>query len=467
MARDGILKNVMTSMKNAARIGRRVGFTGAGMLAIIVATCGLPAQTVEDNSVPPVGLDIPANMQIFGKVDPNVRKPTALVNQTVITGTDVDQRVNLIVAVNQLQLSAEDLDRLKLQILRGLIDETLQIQQAKTAEITVSADEINQSFGRVAQQFQKTEPEMRAYLRSVGSSERTLRKQIEAELAWQRYLRRKVESSVNVSEEEVKAVIDRINKAQGTSEYHLKEIYLSAGQDRAQQVFDNMRQMIQSIEKGEKPFDYYAQFTESSARAQKGDLGWIATNQLTYLPESLSQAAQKLGVGEVAGPIEVPGGFSILYLVDKRTVGMADPRDSKLTLKQLTVHFPAGTTQAGATARVAELEKTTRALQGCGTVAKVASELNAEVVDNDSVLVRALPPKLQEMVLAMQIGQATPWFGTPEDGVRTLVLCGRDDAAVATPQPDAIQDQITQTRGNKRAEAVLRDLRRDAVIEYR
>jgi len=458
---------VMTSMKKAAGIGRRIGFAGTAMLAIMVAISGVPAQTVEDNSVPPVGLDIPANMQIFGKVDPNVRKPTALVNGTVITGTDVDQRVNLIIAVNQLQLKPEEVDRLKLQILRSLIDETLQIQQAKTAEITVSAEELNQSYARVTQQFQKTEPEMRAYLRSIGSSERTLRRQIEAELAWQRYLRRKVESTIAVSDEEVKAFIERTIKAKGTSEYHLKEIYLSATPDRAQQVFDNMRQMIQAIEKGEKPFDYYAQFTESSARAQQGDLGWISTSQLSYLPDSLSQAAQKLGVGEVAGPIEVPGGFSILYLVDKRTVGESNPRDAKLTLKQLTVHFPAGTTQAGATARVADLEKATRALQGCGTVAKVAADLNAEVVDNDSVVVKQLPPKLQDMVLAMQIGQATPWFGTPEDGVRTLVLCGRDDPQVAIPQPDQISDQITTARVNKRAEAVLRDLRRDAVIEYR
>ena len=50
---------------------------------------------------PQTGLDIPANLQIFGKLDPNVRKPTAIVNGTVITGTDVDQRVALIVAANQ------------------------------------------------------------------------------------------------------------------------------------------------------------------------------------------------------------------------------------------------------------------------------------------------------------------------------------------------------------------------------
>ena len=458
----------MISMKKAARSGRKIGYAGAAMLAIAASTTGLAAQTVADNSVPSVGLDIPENMQIFGKLDPNVRKPTAIVNESVITGTDVDQRVNLIIAVNQLNLSAEEKDKVRLQVLRALIDETLQIQQAKTAEVTVSADELNQSYARVVGNFHKTNAEMRAYLTSVGSSEHSLRRQIEAELAWQRYLRRKVEVNVNVSEAEVQRILDQMKAAKGSNEYHLKEIYLSAGPDRAQQVYDSMRQMIQSIQKGEQPFEYYARLSESSTRVTGGDLDWLSQAQLAYLPDSLSKAAQQMGVGEIAGPIEVPGGFSILYLVDKRQVLTADPRNAKLTLKQLTVKFPPGTTQAAAGERVAELEKATKAMQGCGTAAKVAAQLGADVVDNDSVTVNQLPPKLQEMVLAMQIGQATPWFGTPADGVRTLVLCGRDDTQVAAlPQADAVSDTITQQRVNLRAQAVLRDLRRDAVIEYR
>jgi peptidyl-prolyl cis-trans isomerase SurA len=468
MARDGILKNVMISKHKAANLGRRIGMASTGLLAIVAATSGLPAQTVSDNSTPTVGLNIPENMQIFGKLDPNIRKATAIVNEAVITGTDVDQRVNLIVAANQLKLSPEDQERLKLQVLRSLIDETLQIQQAKTNEIVVTKDEIDQSFARVSQQFGKSVADMRTYLRSIGSSDRSLRRQIEADLAWNRFLRRKVEPFVNVGEEEVKSTIDRINAAKGTNEYHLKEIYLSAGPERSQQVFDNMRQMIQDIEKGGKPFEYYTQFSEASTRSTQGDLDWVSTSQLSFLPASLGEAAQKMNVGEVAGPIEVPGGFSILYLVDKRQVLMADPRDAQLTLKQLTVRFPAGTTQAVAGTRVAELEKATRAMQGCGNVAKVAGELNAEVVDNASVKARDLPARLQEMVLKMQVGEATPWFGTPQDGVRTLVLCGRDDPQVAAlPQAEQVQSRIEQQRVNLRAQGVLRDLRRDAVIEYR
>jgi len=458
----------MISKKNERGIGRRIVLASSGLLAIVLATSGVPAQTVGDDSVPTVGLDIPKNLQIFGKLDPNVRKPTAIVNETVITGTDVDQRVNLIIAANQLKLNPEEHDRLRLQVLRSLIDETLQIQQAKTAEVTVASDEINQSFSRVSQQFNKTEAEMRAYLRSVGSSERSLRRQIEADLAWNRYLRRKVEPFVNVSDEEVKGIIDRLKAAQGTNEYHLKEIYLSAGPDRAQQVFDNMRQMIQDIQKGTKPFEYYAQFSEATTRSTGGDLDWVGTAQLSYLPDSLAEAAKKMEVGEIAGPIEVPGGFSILYLVDKRQVLMADPRDATLTLKQLTVRFPPGMTQAAATSKVAELETATRAMRGCGAVAKVAADLNAEVVDNASVQVRVLPPKLQDMVLKMQVGEATPWFGSPTEGVRSLVLCGRDDPpAGGLPQAEQVQTRIEQQRVNLRAQGVLRDLRRDAVIEYR
>jgi peptidyl-prolyl cis-trans isomerase SurA len=173
-------------------------------------------------------------------------------------------------------------------------------------------------------------------------------------------------------------------------------------------------------------------------------------------------------VGQVAGPIETPGGFSILYLTDKRTIGAADPRDAKLSLKQLTVQFPAGTTQAQAQARAATFAKTVQSIQGCGTVEKVAATINAEVVDNDSIRIRDLPVPLQEIMVKLQVGQSTPPFGSPTEGVRALVLCGRDDPQQsAVPGAAQIQGQLEQQRVNLRAQSKLRDLRRDAVIEYR
>ena len=427
---------------------------------------GVSGQTVQDQTVPPTNLDLPANLQIFGKLDPNVRKPTAVVNDSVITGTDVDQRVALIAIANGATLSKEERDRLKLQVLRQLIDETLEIQEAKVEEITITPDQISQSYDRVAKNLGKTSVQLTPFLRANGSSEKALKRQIEGELAWQRYLSRKISPTVNVGDAEVNAILERLKAQRGTEEYELREIYLKAEPANQQQVFANVRQLIQQIEQGKITFDAGArQFSDSSTKGNGGDLGWI---KLSTLPDTLAGAAQQMQVGQLAGPIDTPGGFSILYLADKRQVGAADPRDSILSLKQLTVRFPPGLSQQEAATRASAFGKSIQALQGCGTVAKVAASLNAEVVDNDAVRVRDLPPQLQEIMLKLQVGQSTPAFGSPEQGVRALVLCGRNDAKAAElPRPDQVQNQLEEVRVNLRAQQKLRDLRRDAVIEYR
>ena len=453
------------SISKAVRVTRSVGLVAALALGTAVF-----AQADQDDTDQPAqtddsGLHIPSDVQLFGQLDPNVRKATAIVNGTVITGTDVDQRVALIEAANNINMTGDDLSKLKLQVLRGLIDEALEVQEAKANDVKVTPEELQQGFSRVAQRFKMTPAGLRAYLTKIGSSERSLDGQIEAEIAWQHYLSKEVEPEINVGDQEVNAILDRLKAEQGTQEYHLKEIYMAAPADQAQQVQSNMQQLMQQIQSGQHPFEYYAQFSQASTRSVGGDLSWV---QLNTLPASLAQAAREMQVGQIAGPIQVPGGFSILYLVDKRIVGAADPRDARLSLRQLTVHFPAGTTQAQAQAETATFAKATQDIHGCGDVDKVAKQINAEVVDNDQVVVRQLPPQLQDIMLKLKVGQSTPPFGSVSEGIRTLVLCGRDDPpANNLPSADQVQGQLEQQRVNLRADQKLRDLRRDAVIEYR
>ena len=445
---------------------KAIGKTATGLTAIALAAGIGSAQTVQDQSVPETSLDLPANLQIFGKLDPNVRKPTAVVNEAVITGTDVDQRVALFVAAQggDIKLTNEERDRIRLQVLRQLIDETLEIQEAKANDISVTSDEVNQFYARVAPNFKQTPDKLGAYLRSHGSSDRALRRQIEGEIAWNRYLRRKIE--VNVSEAEVNATLARLKAQQGTDEFELREIYLKADPSNQQQVFANARQIIAGMEGGKNTFDYYARnFSDSTTKVNGGDLGWV---KLSTLPDTLAAAVQQMQVGQIGGPIDSPGGFSIIYLSDKRQIGAADPRDARLSLKQITVRFPAGLTEAQAGQRVQAFGTQIKALQGCGTVEKVASGIGAEVIDNASVRIRDLPAPLQDLMLRLQVGQATPPFGSADQGVRTLVLCGRDEARAAElPRADQVQSQIEESRVNLRAQQKLRDLRRDAVVEYR
>jgi peptidyl-prolyl cis-trans isomerase SurA len=145
----------------------------------------------------------------------------------------------------------------------------------------------------------------------------------------------------------------------------------------------------------------------------------------------------------------------------------ADPRNAVLSLKQVSITFPAGTSKADAEARVARFAEAARNVGGCGGADRIANEFNGEVVQSDQIRLRELPPALQEIMLPLQVGQATRPFGSIEEGVRTLVICGRDEADPTAPTFDQVFNQLSEERVNLRARRYLRDLRRDAVIEFR
>lgn len=432
----------------------------AGSLAAATAI----AQTAENS--PSTNLKIPANPQFFGNGDPTVRKATAIVNGDVITGTDLDQRLALVLLANKgANISPEEMRTLREQILRNLVDETLQIQAAKAAEIKIEQREIDNYYTQYVKNFKQTPQQFEAYLRQVGSSPASLKRQIHGELAWTRLQRRQIEPFVNVADEEVRSVIERLNAAKGTQEYRIAEIFLSSTPETASETRANASRIVQQLRQGASFLAYARQFSEASTAAVGGDLGWVRAEQL---PEQLAETARVLPVGQVSDPIAIPGGFSIIAVQDSRKVLTADPRDAVLSLKQLSISFPKGMTRAQAEPLVQRLAQTARNMGGCGRAEEAAGQIGAEVVSSDQVKVRDLPPALQNMLLQLSIGQSTTPFGTFEEGVRVLVLCGRDDPDTTSgPTFDQVYAQLNDDRVNRRARRYLRDLRRDAVVDYR
>jgi len=186
--------------------------SATALIAVLAATAAVaqqgtvPAAPEAPNSTS--ALKLPENPQLFGTTMPSVVKATAIINGEIITQTDIDQRLALLAISNGGRIPAEEIDRLRQQVLRNLIDETLQIQAAKAEEITIKPADIDKTLARVAAQNKQTVEQLTALLESHGSSIRTMRRQIEGEVAWTRLQRAKIESSVSVGEEEVKAVLD-------------------------------------------------------------------------------------------------------------------------------------------------------------------------------------------------------------------------------------------------------------------
>ena len=449
-------------------IGTRALITCAGMALSIGSGAIAQDAGQSANQQPAVNssqsLRLPQNPQVFGTAIPSVVKATAIVNGEVITQTDVQQRVQLLAIANGGQIPPEERERVSEQVLRNLIDEDLQIQAAKEDKIEIKKADVDKTVVRVAQNVKQTPDQLATLLLQNGSNIKSLRRQIEGELAWQRLQRDKIEDSVTVGDEEVKAVLAKLNASKGTEEYKVGEIYLSSTPATQAQTLDNANKILAQLRNGASFAAYARQYSESSTASVGGDLGWVRPEQL---PAALGDALRQMPNGAISNPISVGGGYSIIAIQDTRKILTPDPRDAVLSLKQISIAFPKGTARETAEPIVAHFADAARNVGGCGGAEKLATEFHGEVVTQDNVKMRDLPEALQRLMVPMQVGQATQPFGSLDEGVRVLVICGRDEVDQSAPSYDDIYNQINEERLNSRSRRYLADLRRDAVIDFR
>ena len=165
--------------------------TGLCAAALVAA---VPAATHAQSAAPSIGMDDAA------QADSDVRTASAKVNGEIITQTDIDHRVAWIEATTQRTLTPQERE----QVVQQLVDELIQIQNAREAEITITAEEVTQMYDRYAQrELGVTAKELDDLTRSVGSSPQSLHRLLLAQAAWQQLLRRNVAPMVNVSAREV------------------------------------------------------------------------------------------------------------------------------------------------------------------------------------------------------------------------------------------------------------------------
>ena len=314
--------------------------------------------------------------------------------------------------------------------------------------------------------MKQTPEQMAEYLKARGSSIRSIRRQIAGEIAWRRLQSKKIESAISVGDEEVKAVIDKLNASKGAEEFRVGEIFISANSANEAAGPGQRQQDLRALQQGGSFVGYARQFSEASTAAVGGDLGWVRPEQL---PDALAHGVRQMRPGHGLAPDQGPG-----RLFDRRRAG--HPQDPDRRSAQRRAQPEAGVGQLSRRARPAQQAEPIvarfaaggaehRRLRRCGTHRRRSS--TAKSSSRTRCKMRDLPPALQEMMLPMQVGQATRPFGSIEEGVRVLVLCGRDEVDPSAPSFDQVYAQLNEERINMRSRRYLRDLRRDAVIDFR
>ena len=381
-----------------------------------------------------------------------------VVNDEAITNADIEDRMGLIFMSSGLEPNEANRKSVRERVIKNLIEEKLQLQEAKKSGIDIASADIENAIGIVAKQNRMTSDDLNAMMQRGRVPRQTLVDQIKATLAWTKVIQRQLRPQVEVGDDEVSAVLERIKANEGKPEYLIAEIFLNVDNPADEAKVEELAMsLIQRMRDG-APFSVIAQqFSKGTGAINGGDLGWIQPGQLTG---ELDKAAQSIGVGNVSPPIRMPDGFHIIAKKQERIISAVDPRAIEVRLRQANFALQGRTLSSAKE----EIDRFRRDVTSCGALTSRASQYQDwSTADLGTKRIGALPPWLAS--LAQSLPANEPSQPMEKDGYAILLyVCERNDSG-------ADRETILASLGNEKLELqarrLLRDLQRAASIDMR
>jgi peptidyl-prolyl cis-trans isomerase SurA len=381
----------------------------------------------------------------------------ALVNDEVISQSDLRNRARLMLLSFPQQPDEQVLAEVQERALQGLIEEKIQLKEFKklTQEDGISDEEVDRDLARLAQRNQMTTQQFLAGIQAAGVNPQTLRDQVRAEIAWSALIRGRFARQIRVSELRVDEMMDRFRDSVDEPQYRIAEIYLYAPDTGSRvNAMNTARTLSEQIAQGAS-FDAVAQqFSAAPSASAGGDLGWLS--QADLRPE-IAAAIKDVTAPAILPPLESEGGVYLIGYLGKREA--ADLNNVMMDLKQLTASGD------DAAAKLERIRTSARTCEAAATAATGAEGVTA--TDMKAVAVPEMSENFRTALEPLQQGGSTPVLDLTPDSKTVLFVCARSIAGADMPTRDQIRDQLFDTEISMLADRYLRDLKREATIVVR
>jgi peptidyl-prolyl cis-trans isomerase SurA len=414
----------------------------------------------------PAGRQAPPRAPAGGQSQENLNRIVAVVNGDVVTENEVRSRARLFALNIGLQPAGDLLTRIRPQILRQLIEERLRLQEIQRRRIPVGDDEVAEAINDIERRNGLPTGGLRAQLRSAGVEPRVLYDQLRAQIGWSRFIRAMLGPNAEPSEDQIREAVTAHAARVGQPEFLVSEIFVpvedpSSAADTKRFVDDVIGRLRQGL-----PFPIAAtQFSQSQTALQGGDMGWVSKEQLD--PE-VAAVVQRMPPGAVSNAIEVPGGFQIVTLRQKRETGRENA--TMITLRQAFLPFSSPLDPQNPTEQQRQQLARAQAIRGgCDAVEAAARAANSPRPSDPGGEVRLetlAPPQLRQLVAGLTPGRASQPIVTGE-GILVIAVCTRETKNLANFTPEQAKQQLLRDRAENLSRQQSRDLRRRATIEMR
>lgn len=388
-----------------------------------------------------------------------IHRAAAVVNDEIISLFDLVMRTRLAVLAAGLSDSQNEFSRLQQQVLRGLIDERIKMQEARRLDISVTDGQLREAVGRLAQQNKMSAPDFQQYLLRNNVAPEALREQVRGTLIWQSVIQRRLRPRIEISDEEVEEVVNRLLTSQGGLELRVSEIFLGVDSvNQEEEVKRGAGRLIQQIREGADFRALAQQFSRAATAAVGGDLGWLEESQL---PDEFRRSLSGARPGTLVGPVQTFGGFYILLLRDLRRISTGNPI---VQLKQVLFAVSAGSGEDQWQAARGKAEESRQLIQGCEGFDDFAKQRGSPGSgDLGRIKLADLSPMLRRVVANLPVGEASEAVKLPS-GISVLLVCERENDGI---DRDKIRQSLVSQRLDLLARRYLRDLRRAANVDMR
>lgn len=249
----------------------------------------------------------------------------AVIGNELVTQTEVEQRVaRAKEEAARSRLALPDDAELRRQMLELLIDERVQVVNARDNGVRVDDQELDRAVDNIASMNKLTQAQLRERLRADGMDYTRFRANLRDQIMAERLREREVQARIKVSDAEIDAYLQEQRATKSAPvEYNIAQILVTVPEGANAEVLAQRRARVDAalarLKAGE-PFALVARaISEDSNRENGGEIG---ARPLDRLPDLFVEAVKDLPVGALAPRVVRSGaGFHLLKLVSRSEPG--------------------------------------------------------------------------------------------------------------------------------------------------
>lgn len=244
----------------------------------------------------------------------------AVVNDDVITRSELDQRINLVAQQLAQRGTPPSRAAIERQVLERIIMDRVQLQYAAQTALRVDDNQLERALQRIAQENKLSMSDFRAAVERDGVKFARFREDIRNEIVISRLREREVDNRIVISDAEVENLLTSPSRPKQDVEYDIAHILVRIPEQASPEQLKERRTRAEQarsalVAASGDIAQIAASFSDAPDALSGGRLGWRTPAQL---PNVFTEALAGMESGSTSPVLRSPNGFHVFKLLEKR-----------------------------------------------------------------------------------------------------------------------------------------------------